>query len=703
MADIAKTATVLSLASALVAGLFVQGLIGAQAAPASTSLLLDFGATPSISDDGRFVAFYVSDDEVPGVVDDNGISDCYLYDRQLDSFQRVSEAYDGSQLTDPLATGGCQKPIVSGDGNYVLFGTFSDSVVPGDANGLMDAFLFDRQAGTNERVSIADDESEANATVQPAGLSYDGNVILLTSAADDLVSGDTNNETDTFVRDRLSGTTERVSVLTGGGQSPGPGNSSGQYITPDGRYVGFHSFNKNFDPDDENDRNDVFVHDRQTVTTTWVNKASDGTPGDFGSNRIAISDDGRYAAFTSQASNLIPGIDGVGVDTYRKDLQTGVVEYVSASLDGTPNNAPASGVILVSSDGNLISFDSSATNLVPGDNNGDADIFLKEMDSGEIERINLRDDGTQSDSGAGIGDMSPEARFHVFAYSDDDLVPGVIGSKIRVYLRDRGTGVEASDFTVLAKESLHLGQGSSVLTGDIGANTATSDTIDSGSEVTLGTSVTMQEAGSRVMGDTVTLKNNSSAYDVHYNGLTNNGTVIGNLVTPLTLPLLDLFPQAPTVPEAVIVPDDGTLSLPAGEYAQLRIGKRATVTFTGGVYQFASADIDRDAVLEFDAVSDIRILGKLWTGNAITVGPASGSGIDASDIVVYVYDVNGTTGTLGASPKAADIGQNTVIDANLYAVNGTLKIGSGSDIIGALLGRWVDVGTGVALSLDSAF
>jgi len=133
------------------------------------------------------------------------------------------------------------------------------------------------------------------------------------------------------------------------------------------------------------------------------------------------------------------------------------------------------------------------------------------------------------------------------------------------------------------------------------------------------------------------------------------------------------------------------------------VGRKATVTFTGGTYHFRSITVDRESKLLFSVASQVRVQQKLSTKTLTTVGPAAGASIDASSIVFYVAGINGTTGTLAATPKAVEIGTNNTIAINLYAPNGTTWLQDGTLATGAFLGKDIDVGLNVQVTLDSAW
>src|SRR5206468_8005529 len=164
----------------------------------------------------------------------------------------------------------------------------------------------------------------------------------------------------------------RVSVACVGG-APGSGHGSGSVAVPapsaDGRLVAFHSDATNLVAGDTNGATDVFVHDRQTGTTERVSVPSGGTEGNGFSAGPALSADGRFVAFHNTATNLVAGDTNGKTDVFVHDRQTGTTERVSVASDGTQGNGPSSGAAL-SADGGLVAFHGTATNLVAGDTSG---------------------------------------------------------------------------------------------------------------------------------------------------------------------------------------------------------------------------------------------------------------------------------------------------------------------------------------------
>jgi Tol biopolymer transport system component len=210
----------------------------------------------SLTPDARFAAFGSgSTNLVSG--DTNALSDIYLRDRQLGTTERVNVASGGAQ-----ATGGdSHRPRLSPNGRYVVFYSRATNLVPGDSNGFVDVFLRDRQAGTTERVSVTDAGAESNGESYDADVSADGRYVVFASDADNLVPGDTNGQSDIFLRDRQTGSTTRLSLADGGAQAEGNGSGNSQ-ISNDGRYVCFDSGATNLVPGDTNGAWDVFLLDR---------------------------------------------------------------------------------------------------------------------------------------------------------------------------------------------------------------------------------------------------------------------------------------------------------------------------------------------------------------------------------------------------------------------------------------------------------
>src|SRR5262245_35592588 len=227
------------------------------------------------------------------------------------AFASTAAALQGTTTRASVATGGAEGDSYSafvtpsGDGRFVAFHSGASNLVAVDTNGADDVFVHDRQLGTTELVSVATDGTQGNSDSDRPWISADGRFVAFRSNASNLVAGDTNAKNDVFVRDRQLGTTERVSVSTGGVQ----GNLGSFFasISGDGRFVAFASHASNLVAADTNGVDDVFVRDRLLGTTERVSVDSGGAEGNHHSVYLMISRDGLFVTFRSNASDLVAG------------------------------------------------------------------------------------------------------------------------------------------------------------------------------------------------------------------------------------------------------------------------------------------------------------------------------------------------------------------------------------------------------------
>lgn len=264
------------------------------------------------------------------------------------------------------------------------------------------------------------------------------------------------------------------------------------------------------------------------------------------------------------------------------------------------------------------------------------------------------------------------------------------------------------DFVALGLEGVWFRQNSQVVSGHIGANAASNGPyLDSGSEVTLDQKVQLLEPTSGVYGDSLVLRQNAQVQQVFYNQLSNQGVILGAQHTPLALPLFTTLPPVPAFTagtQNIEVAQKGALRLNADTYGQLQVQQKATVTFSGGVYNFTAWDIGQEAALYFEAPTEIRIAGRLLVNQKTYLGPAPGAtGLDARNIVIYVTGQNGSGGGINENPKAAELGQKDVVIANVYAPNGTLWLKQENQVTGGLIGRWIVAEQKTNLTLQSAW
>ncbi|MFC6674094.1 hypothetical protein [Marinobacterium aestuariivivens] len=341
-------------------------------------------SSPAISFNGRFVAF-VSNASNLVTGDTNGTFDVFIHDRDTGTTERVSVDSSGNQV------GGFNvDPAISADGRFVAFASNGSTLVAGDTNGAFDIFVHDRDSGETTRVSVDTVGTQGNGHSFQPGISSDGRFVAFSSTANNLVAGDTNGTFDVFVHDRDNGTTERISVDSAGVQGNGFSFNRTQAISADDRFVTFHSSASNLVAGDTNGRDDVFVHDRTTGTTSRVSVDSAGAEGNNHSSSPAISADGRFVSYQSFASNLVAGDTSIFVDIFVHDRNTGNTERVSVNSAGVQGNG-SSFQPTISSDDRFVAFRSFASNLVAGDTNGRDDVFVH--DRGPTNQSPIADAG----------------------------------------------------------------------------------------------------------------------------------------------------------------------------------------------------------------------------------------------------------------------------------------------------------------------
>jgi Tol biopolymer transport system component len=329
--------------------------------------------------------------------------------------------------------------VISADGRYVAFQSESTDLVAADTNDHEDIFLRDRVGRTTRRMSLATDGTQANDDCIDPAISGDGRFIAFSSTSSSLIPSDGNGFfSDVFVRDRLAGTLEIVSVSSTGVQ--GNVYSVSPSISADGRFVAFSSRAINLVPGETNGSiEDIFVRDRQAGTTERVSVDSGGIQGDGPSLFPSISADGRYVAFTSSATNLVPGDTNGEIDVFVHDRQTGTTVRASVDSSGvqanTESNAPR-----ISADGRFVVFWSPATNLVPGDTNFCSDVFVRDLQGETTERVSINTGEGQANLPSGSASISGDGRFVAFWSRATNLIPNNWTFQEQVYVRDRQLG-----------------------------------------------------------------------------------------------------------------------------------------------------------------------------------------------------------------------------------------------------------------------
>jgi Tol biopolymer transport system component len=310
---------------------------------------------------------------------------------------------------------------ISGDGRYVAFASAATNLVSGDGNGFSDVFVRDRQIGTTIRASVSTTGGDADGASTAPTISADGRFVAFASTATNLVAGDGNGFQDIFVRDLQTGTTIRASVDKNGGDSDG--DSAAPWIDADGGVIAFSSSATDLVNGDTNKLQDIFVRDLVAGTTVRASVSSNGTQAKNRSVRPSLSGDGMRVAFSSLADNLVAGDSNNKADIFVHDLWTGSTIRASVSDGGVGGNG-TSGDPELSGDGNKVVFDSLASNLVSNDTNVRQDVFVRDLVNDTTTRISVDDAGNEGDDDSFEATINFDGSIVAFASDATNLVPG---------------------------------------------------------------------------------------------------------------------------------------------------------------------------------------------------------------------------------------------------------------------------------------
>jgi len=380
----------------------------------------------SISADGRYIAFASSATNL--VQNDiNRTWDVFVFDRETRIIERVSVDSQGIQGNSLSIN-----PSISGDGRYVAFESYASNLVPDDTGNKLDVFVHDRLTGETERISVDALGIGGNNYSRNASISEDGRFIAFESAASNLVPGDSNGMWDVFVYDRVTDNVELISADHSG--ISGKGSSIKPSISADGRFVAFESYAYNLLANDTNMLK-VFVYDRHDKVMELVSVSSNGEKANSASMNSSISGDGRYIAFSTNATNLVEGDTNSISDVYLHDRMTGITERIS-TINGVEGNG-ASDFPVLSPDGRYIAFESKASNLIPGDTNGTADVIVLDRAQNMLELVSVNSDDDQGNSASGKPAISQDGLFIAFESNSTNLDPRDNSSGFDIFLRER--------------------------------------------------------------------------------------------------------------------------------------------------------------------------------------------------------------------------------------------------------------------------
>jgi Tol biopolymer transport system component len=408
---------------------------------------------PSLSADGRMLVFGSMASSLDAG-DDNDNWDAFVHDRTAHTTRRVSFAVPAS-LDMRLGVG---DTFMSADGLVVTFAGRASYDVPGGqmlcgepGHIRMQECIFVRDLGTNA-LTIADvrpDGIRGDSYSRWPVLSADGSKVAFWSHSSDLVPSDWNGMSDVFRRDRTAALTSRASVSSGDAEGNGPSGDYGRAgadatsMSRDGRFVVFASRASNLVAGDVNGASDVFLHDAATGATEQVSQAGDGAIGNGDSvlgARQALSDDGRFVVFASDATNLVPNDHNGEMDVFVRDRLSRTTERVSVASDGNGAIGQSGPLVAISADGRFVAFNSIAANVVAGDTNGVHDIFIRDRQVGRTVRASVSSSGQQANGENGDAlwrGLSLTADGLTVAWSSvaSNLVPGDTNGERDAFVR----------------------------------------------------------------------------------------------------------------------------------------------------------------------------------------------------------------------------------------------------------------------------
>lgn len=435
-----------------------------------------FGPVP-VSRDGSTVLFMSRDPHV--AEDTNAAPDVYV--KNLGTGKLTSATFTAAGTA---GAGSSSSGQLSADGRWVAFDTFARDVSNSTGSGSA-VMAKDLATGKLHRVDRTASGVDANGGGGDPTLSADGRYVAFVSYATNLVPGDTNASGDMFVKDLVTGALV-IASTSSAGQPSARGADAGA-ISGNGQFVAFTSTSVNLHPavTVANGYN-LFLKNLTTGELSLVSASAAGVTGDSSSEQPTISHDGRYVTFSSYAKNLVPNTPKYGgSQIYWKDTQTGNILAVSSDAYGVQAANGSSNGHQMSADGRFIVFSSSASNLVPGDTNGVADVFIKDMLSGAIRRLSVNEAGVQGNRESALPSISAGGDHVTFRSAASNLVTGDVNGVDDTFMVRIGadflqtswivtTGTDQADTIRLGNANDHVYglRGNDVIDGGGGIDTA---------------------------------------------------------------------------------------------------------------------------------------------------------------------------------------------------------------------------------------
>jgi Tol biopolymer transport system component len=370
--------------------------------------------------------------------------------------KRATLRSNGTEVTDRS-----DEPTISANGRFIAFISESDDLAGDDDNGDFDVFVHDRKTRKTRLVSVTSADEGQDGSSSVPSISANGRWIAFRSAAS-LVASDDNGNDDIYVRDRKTGKTKRISVRSNGAQADD--DSDEPAISANGRFVAFSTYASLVGSDTEAGSQDIYVYDRKTRKTRRVslNSAEEPTEQADDNQTPSISAQGRFVTWQSDADNLVPNDENSQADAFVRDLERG--RTTRASLTSSEEEIDDISYPSMSANGRFVTFESDDDEIVAGDT-GETDVFVRDRKLGKTRRASLGRNGKKPNAFSGYAQISPDGRYVAFcsaatnidgAYPSDD-----------VFVRDMKRG-KTKLISVGANEGIPPGSGNCY--PDISAN-----------------------------------------------------------------------------------------------------------------------------------------------------------------------------------------------------------------------------------------
>lgn len=397
--------------------------------------------SPSMSWDGTLLAFESRAANLdPGDMDTT--SDIFVKDLTTGNLTLVSTSEEGMK-----GNGDSHFPTISRDGRFVAFNSASTNLDPDDTDTVIDVYLKDLWTGEVTVVSTSEAGVKGNGDSSPFGppsISNDDHRVAFDSMASNLDPDDSDAQRDVYVKDLTTFDLELASTSDTGVKGDADSALWRDALTSEGTSIVFASSATNLDPSDSDALLDVYLKDLETGDLTLVSTSSFGGKGDGDSVAPSITDDGRFVGFQSAATNFNPDDTDPIIDVYVKDLQSGDMRLASTSDAGEKGDSDSEAPLLVGGTG--VAFHSTATNLDPGDNDAIADVYVKDLQSGDIKLASTSTTGAKGNSPS-LFPVLFSSRV-AFQSTATNLDPGDADASLDVYVKDLSTPANCTGICV---------------------------------------------------------------------------------------------------------------------------------------------------------------------------------------------------------------------------------------------------------------